>query len=65
MQLTGDSEGIGELKRLHGENRGYLKFLLDEAKSNTDLTAEFTGKNGVHYKVVLDPRTGDVNVSPA
>ncbi|MBI4951298.1 MAG: hypothetical protein HY908_04640 [Myxococcales bacterium] len=64
MRLSGDPEGIAQLKALHGEDREYLKFLVGEAKSNTDLTAPFVGKNGARYLLKVDPRSGDLVVEP-
>ncbi len=65
MKLLGDSLGIAALKELHAENKTYLKFLVGEAKSNTDLTAPFTSKTGEKYNLKVDPRTGDLLVEPA
>ena len=64
MRLVGDPEGIAQLKALHAQNREYLKFLVGEAKSNTDLQAPFTGANGQRYVLRVDPRTGDLDVQP-
>jgi hypothetical protein len=62
MQLLGDPDGIAELKVLHAQNKEYLKFLIGEARSNTDLLAPFTGKSGSKYILRLDPKTGDLHV---
>ena len=40
----------------------YLRFLVGEAKSNTDYVAPFTSKEGMRYNLRLDPKTGDLNV---
>ena len=65
MKLEGDEEGIAQLKELHAENKTYLKFLVDEARTNTDLKAEFRGKNGTLYELILDPKSGDLRVQEA
>jgi hypothetical protein len=62
MRLVGDPEGIAQLKALHAQNKEALKFLVGEAKSNTDLRAPFTGANGVRYMLRVDPRSGDLEV---
>jgi hypothetical protein len=62
MRLVGDPEGIAQLKALHAQNREYLKFLVGEAKSNTDLKAPFVGGNGQRYMLRVDPRSGDLEV---
>ena len=64
MRLVGDPEGIAQLKALHGQNKEYLKFLVGEAKSNTDLQTSFVGANGQRYLLKVDPRTGDLEVEP-
>ena len=62
MRLVGDPEGIAQLKAMHTQNKEYLKFLVGEAKSNTDLKAPFVGSNGRRYVLKVDPRTGDLEV---
>ncbi|MBI4705075.1 MAG: hypothetical protein HY744_28545 [Deltaproteobacteria bacterium] len=62
MRLLGDPEGIAQLKALHAEDKQYLKFLVGEARTNTDLAAPFKGKNGLRYVLRLDPRTGELHV---
>jgi hypothetical protein len=64
MRLVGDPEGIAQLKALHVQNKEYLKFLVGEAKSNTDLQAPFIGGNGERYLLKVDPRSGDLEVVP-
>ena len=64
MKLTGDPEGIAVLKDLHAGNKEYLKFLVGEAKSNTDLRAHFKDKNGKAWVLKLDMATGDLEITP-
>jgi hypothetical protein len=65
VKLEGDEDGIAQLKALHAEDQSYLKFLINEAKTNTDLAAEFRGKNGTLYVLELDPKTQNLVVSVA
>ncbi len=65
MDLRGDPEGISALKALHAEDKSYLKFLLNEANSNADLTARFTAKDGSQWTVRVDPRAGHIDVQRA
>jgi hypothetical protein len=62
MKLTGDPEGIAVLKQLHQADKEYLKFLVGEAKSNTDLRAPFKSKEGKKYILKLDLASGDLEV---
>ncbi len=64
MKLSGDPEGLEELKRIKEENLFYLKFIMKEAKSNTDNTASFKGKAGKQkYKLSYDPATDSFTVT--
>ena len=65
MKLTGDAEGIAALKALHAEDKEYMKFLVGEAKSNTDLKATFKAKDGRRFVLRLDLATGDLEVQKA
>ena len=62
MQLRGDPGGIAHLKAMHQENKEYVKFLVGEARSNTDLTAPFVDKEGTKYVLRVDPGTGSLVV---
>ena len=42
VEFHGDTAGIAALKALYAKDKGYLKFLLGEARSNTDFIARFT-----------------------
>ncbi len=64
MKLTGDPEGLEELKRIKEENLFYLKFIMKEAKSNTDNTTIFKDKTGKQkYRLFYDPATDSFNVT--
>ncbi len=64
MEFAGDPAGIAALKALFGRDKPYVKFLLNEAKSNTDYTARFTAEDGVKWAVVFDPATGGLTLKP-
>ena len=46
MELTGDPAGVAALKEMHAADKGFVKFILNEARSNFDFTARFTAKDG-------------------
>ena len=52
--LVGDPQGIAQLKALHAKDKESMKFLVGEAKSNTDLTAPFVGGDGVRYMLKVE-----------
>lgn len=64
MKLTGDPEGLQELKRIKEENLFFLKFIMKEAKSNTDNTTTFKDKTGKQkYRLSYDPAADSFNVT--
>ncbi len=65
MKLAGDEEGIAQLKALYAKDHSYMKFLVEEARTNTDHTAEFRGANGTRYSLRLDAHSGDLVVAKA
>ncbi len=63
MKLTGDPVGLEELKRIKEENLFYLKFIMKEAKSNTDNISNFKDKAGKQkYRLTYDPADDSFNV---
>ncbi|MGB9736547.1 MAG: hypothetical protein ACP5JP_10060 [bacterium] len=65
MKLEGDPQGLEELKRIKEENLFYLKFIMKEAKSNTDNIAFFKDRTGKQkYKLSYDPSTDAFTVTP-
>jgi len=62
VRLTGDNEGLAALKALAEKDREYLKFLIKEAQSNTDLCAMFSGAEGKRYRLRVDVKSGDLVV---
>jgi len=65
MKLRGDDEGIAALKALREANPSALKFLIEEARTNTDLTAQHRAEDGTLYLLRLDPHSGDLVVERA
>jgi hypothetical protein len=62
VELIGDQEGIAALKAIHTKNRDYLKFLLGEIRSNTDLRAAFKAEDGSQWHITLDPKSNELKV---
>jgi len=63
MKLTGDPEGIAELKALKESKLEYLKYLITEAKTNFDNTARFKSQDGTKsYKLIFIPHSGEFRV---
>lgn len=54
MKLSGDKEGLEELKYIRENKLFYLKFLLKEAQTNTDHRAAFKGRNLEKYVLIYD-----------
>ena len=65
MKLTGDPTAIAALKKMHQANPGFMKALIDDARTTTDHITFFRDGEGVRYKLALDPNTGDLHLSPA
>jgi hypothetical protein len=65
MELLGDAGGIEALKSIKEKNRDYLKFLLGEIRTNTDLKTVFKAEDGKQYSVQLDPKSGNLTVAVA
>jgi hypothetical protein len=64
MKLTGDDVAIAALKEMHKKNPGFMKALIDDARTTTDHTTFFRDEGGARYKLVLDSQTGDLHVVP-
>jgi hypothetical protein len=54
MKLSGDKEGLEELKYIKEHKLFYLKFLFKEAQTNTDNKAVFKGRNLEKYVLIYD-----------
>ena len=63
MDLNGDQVGIAALKAMRDKNKEYLKFLLAEIKSNTDLRATFKDDAGQQFDITLDPKANTLTVT--
>ena len=61
MKFTGDPDGIAALKRIKETRLEYLKYLLQEARTNFDHTTTFKDGDKV-FKIVFDTMTGDLDV---
>ena len=64
MELIGNAAGIAALKAIKEKNRDYLKFLLGEIRSNTDLKTSFKAEDGARYSVTLDAKAQTLTVNP-
>lgn len=62
VKLSGDPEAIEALKTMHQKNPGFVKAVLDDARSTTDHATSFRSEAGIRYRVTLDPRTGDLHL---
>lgn len=62
MNLEGDEEGIAVLKGLHAKDKSYLKFLVGEAKTNTDLKTTFKADDGRAFVLRVDVKSGNLVV---
>ena len=64
MKLTGDPNALAALKELHKANPGFMKALIDDARTTTDNTTFFRTEAGIKYTLKLDPHSGDLDVQP-
>ncbi|MGF1467889.1 MAG: hypothetical protein ACFCGT_17350 [Sandaracinaceae bacterium] len=62
MKLEGDEQGISALKALHEKDKTYLKFLVGEARTNTDLRTTFKDEGGTQWVLRVDPASGNLVV---
>jgi hypothetical protein len=64
VKINGDPAGIEELKKMGTERKDYLKYIITEAKTNTDLSTTFKGSDGTtKYKLSWDRMTGELTVT--
>jgi len=61
MKFTGDPDGIAALKQIKETRLEYLKYLLQEARTNMDHSTTFKD-NEIKFKIIFDPHTGDLDV---
>jgi hypothetical protein len=62
VKLEGDEEGIAALKAMAERSKDDLKFLVGEARTNTDHRARFRGEDGRAWMLRVDPKTGTLIV---
>jgi hypothetical protein len=65
VKLEGDADGIAALKAMHAKDKDYVKMLVGEARTNTDLKAPFKAEDGRRFVLRLDPMTGNLRVESA
>ena len=64
MKLSGDPKGVEELRLFKEKDAEYLKFILNEAKTNTDLITTFKSRDGRQkYRLTFHPQTDEFTVS--
>ncbi len=64
MKINGDPVGIEELKKMKLERKDYLKYIITEARTNSDLSTTFKGSDGSSkFKITYDRMTGDLTVN--
>lgn len=64
-KISGDADGIAQLKAIVQENHNFFRVLLEEARTNTDHAAHFTGKDGRKYVFQLDLAHGTISIARA
>jgi hypothetical protein len=64
-RLSGDPAGIAALKEMASTHREFLKYLITEARTNSDHCATFQAENGTKWVLHLDMATGKLEVSAA
>ena len=64
MKFVGDEKGIEALKSLREEQPDFIKFLVSEATTSSNRSAEFKSKEGVDYAISYNPAKGELDVQP-
>ena len=63
MKIVGDPDGMEELKKMQVERKDYLKYIITEAKTNTDLSTTFKGSDGqTKYKITYNRMAQELKV---
>ena len=63
MKLTGDEKGIALLKSFHETRNDFLKFILQEAKTNFGNSAKFQDEeSGDSFMLHYEPSSGEFKV---
>ena len=63
MKLSGDIDGLEELKYIKENKIFYLKFLFKEAQTNTDNKAFFKGRNLEKFVLVYNKLKDEYTVA--
>ncbi len=64
VKLEGDEEGITVLKAMAEKDKEYLKMLVAEARTNTDLKATFRSEDGRLFVLRVELKSGNLVVEP-
>lgn len=63
MQLVGDPQGITDLKEIKDGHKEYLKFLLNEAKTNFGGITEFRSIDGERkWRLTFDAQKQEIRI---
>jgi hypothetical protein len=65
MKLSGDAEGIAALKAIHHKEPESVKFLIQDARTTTDMATTFRDDAGIRWRLTFNPHTADIHVSRA
>jgi hypothetical protein len=65
VKIEGNPEGIDALKAMHGKNPGFMRSLLEDARSTTDHATTFRDEQGRRWQLRLDPNDGKLTVEKA
>lgn len=49
---------------MHQKNAGFMKALMEDARTTTDKTTFFRGDDGAKYRLRILPDSGDLEVTP-
>jgi hypothetical protein len=64
MNLSGDPQGLEELRKIKEERKDFLRFLITEAKTSFGRSATFKGTDGRTWKLTFDGQKDELCVSP-
>ena len=63
MKVVGDETGVAALKALAAKDKNTIKFLLQDASTNTDRRTTFRAEDGTVWVLRIDV-SGDLVVEP-
>ncbi len=64
MKVEGDEAGVAALKALAARDKDAIKFLIQDARTNTDRRTTFKAADGATWVLRLDMASGDLVVEP-